>query len=161
GRRARAHAAGARREEPVGVGRRADASRHLQLRGAGRLGEAANEVLPDPPAADPIEVDDVDLPRSRGGEPAHELLRPRAHRHALEVTLLEPDGFSTQQIDRGKNSEPLFCHVSMLIQHSSRAGEITAVAEGSHPEWETKEARDLLKTIVSLRTVDEAERFLR
>jgi TrpR-related protein YerC/YecD len=49
----------------------------------------------------------------------------------------------------------------MLIQHSSRAGEITAVAEGSHPEWETKEARDLLKTIVSLRTVDEAERFLR
>jgi len=33
------------------------------------------------------------------------------------------------------------------------------VAEGSHPEWETKEALDLLKTIVSLRTVDEAERF--
>jgi TrpR-related protein YerC/YecD len=49
----------------------------------------------------------------------------------------------------------------MLIQHSIRAGEITAVAEGSHPEWETKETRDLLKTIVSLRTVDEAERFLR
>ena len=35
------------------------------------------------------------------------------------------------------------------------------MAEGSHPEWETKETRDLLKTIVSLRTVDEAERFLR
>ncbi len=35
------------------------------------------------------------------------------------------------------------------------------MAEGSHPEWETKETRDLLKTIVSLRTVDEAERFFR
>ena len=35
------------------------------------------------------------------------------------------------------------------------------MAEGSHPEWETKETRDLLKTIVSLRNVDEAERFLR
>jgi TrpR-related protein YerC/YecD len=35
------------------------------------------------------------------------------------------------------------------------------VAEGSHPEWETKETRDLLKTIASLRNVDEAGRFLR
>src|SRR5207237_7927436 len=42
-----------------------------------------------------------------------------------------------------------------------QAGEIATVAEGSHPEWETKETRDLLKTIVALRTVDEAERFLR
>jgi TrpR-related protein YerC/YecD len=35
------------------------------------------------------------------------------------------------------------------------------MAEGSHPEWKTPETRDLLKAIVSLRTVDEAERFLR
>ena len=35
------------------------------------------------------------------------------------------------------------------------------MAEGSHPEWETQETRDLLKTIVSLRTVSEAERFFR
>ena len=35
------------------------------------------------------------------------------------------------------------------------------MAEGSHPEWQTPETRDLLKAIVSLKTVDEAERFLR
>jgi len=35
------------------------------------------------------------------------------------------------------------------------------MAEGSHPEWETQATRDLLKTIVSLRTVREAERFFR
>jgi TrpR-related protein YerC/YecD len=35
------------------------------------------------------------------------------------------------------------------------------MAEGSHPEWETQETRDLLKTIVSLRTMSEAERFFR
>ena len=35
------------------------------------------------------------------------------------------------------------------------------MAEGSHPEWETQETRDLFKAIVSLRTVREAERFFR
>ena len=35
------------------------------------------------------------------------------------------------------------------------------MTEGSHPEWETQETRDLLRTIVSLRTVSEAERFFR
>lgn len=80
--------------------------------------------------------------------------------HAPEVALLESYGLLAEQIDGGKHLETSFCHVSMLIRnHPSR--EIRAVAEGSHPEWETKETRDLLKTIVSLRSVDEAERFLR
>ena len=35
------------------------------------------------------------------------------------------------------------------------------MAEESHPEWRTKETRDLLKAIVSLRTTAEAERFFR
>jgi TrpR-related protein YerC/YecD len=35
------------------------------------------------------------------------------------------------------------------------------MAEGSHPTWQTRETRDLLRAIVSLRTVDEAERFFR
>jgi TrpR-related protein YerC/YecD len=35
------------------------------------------------------------------------------------------------------------------------------MAEASHPEWRTKETRDLLKAIVSLRTTAEAERFFR
>ena len=35
-----------------------------------------------------------------------------------------------------------------------------ASAEGSH-EWRTKEIRDLCETIASLRSADEAERFLR
>ena len=35
------------------------------------------------------------------------------------------------------------------------------MTEGSHPEWQTPETRDLLKAIVSLRTINEAERFLR
>ena len=35
------------------------------------------------------------------------------------------------------------------------------MTEESHPEWETQETRDLLRTIVSLRTVSEAERFFR
>ena len=35
------------------------------------------------------------------------------------------------------------------------------VAEGRHPAWETRATRDLLETIVSLRNVDEAERFFR
>ncbi len=35
------------------------------------------------------------------------------------------------------------------------------MAEGSHPGWETDDTRDLLRTIVSLKTVDEAERFFR
>ena len=35
------------------------------------------------------------------------------------------------------------------------------MAEASHPEWRTKETRDLLKAIVSLRTTPEAERFFR
>ncbi len=34
-------------------------------------------------------------------------------------------------------------------------------AKGPHPEWETRQTRDLLETIVSLRSVDEAERFFR
>ena len=35
-----------------------------------------------------------------------------------------------------------------------------AAAEGSH-EWRTEEIRDLCKTIASLKSADEAERFLR
>src|SRR6266545_1101319 len=35
------------------------------------------------------------------------------------------------------------------------------MAEGSHPAWRTRETRDLLETIVSLKTVGEAERFFR
>jgi TrpR-related protein YerC/YecD len=35
------------------------------------------------------------------------------------------------------------------------------MAEASHTEWRTKETRDLLKAIVSLRTTAEAERFFR
>jgi len=35
------------------------------------------------------------------------------------------------------------------------------MAEGSHPAWQTPETRDLLKAIVSLKTVVEAERFFR
>jgi TrpR-related protein YerC/YecD len=35
------------------------------------------------------------------------------------------------------------------------------MAEGSHSTWQTPETRDLLKAIVSLRTVAEAERFFR
>jgi TrpR-related protein YerC/YecD len=38
---------------------------------------------------------------------------------------------------------------------------IRTMAEGSHSTWQTRETRDLLKAIVSLRTVDEAERFFR
>ena len=99
--------------------------------------------------------------RSRGCESPHEILWLPPQRHAPEVALLEPHGLFAEQVDSGKHLEIFLSHVSMLIQHSIRAGEIKAVAEGSHPEWETKETRDLLKTIVSLRTVDEAERFLR
>ena len=35
------------------------------------------------------------------------------------------------------------------------------MAEGSHSTWQTAETRDLLRAIVSLRTVAEAERFFR
>jgi TrpR-related protein YerC/YecD len=35
------------------------------------------------------------------------------------------------------------------------------MAEGSHTTWQTPETRDLLKAMVSLRTVGEAERFFR
>jgi TrpR-related protein YerC/YecD len=35
------------------------------------------------------------------------------------------------------------------------------MAEGSHSAWQTQETRDLLRAIVSLRTIDEAERFFR
>ena len=35
------------------------------------------------------------------------------------------------------------------------------MAEERHPEWETREERDLLEAIVSLRNVAEAERFFR
>ena len=35
------------------------------------------------------------------------------------------------------------------------------MAEGSHSRWQTAETRDLLRAIVSLRTVAEAERFFR
>lgn len=37
----------------------------------------------------------------------------------------------------------------------------TEPSHGEGPEWLTDETRDLLKAIVSLRTVEEAERFLR
>jgi TrpR-related protein YerC/YecD len=102
----------------------------------------------------------VDQVRPRGRESPHQLLWLSADRNPREVALLEPHGLLAEQIDRRKDLKSSFCHVSMLIQQSSSRG-VTAVAEGSHPEWETKETRDLLKTIVSLRTVDEAERFLR
>jgi TrpR-related protein YerC/YecD len=35
------------------------------------------------------------------------------------------------------------------------------MTDGSHPAWQTKETRDLLEAIVSLKTVGEAERFFR
>ena len=148
-------------EELLGVGRGADPAGRLQVRGSSRLGETGDDVWPDPGAAGAVEVDDMNQSRTRLRESPHQFLRMRPRRHAAEVPLLEPHGLLAEQIDGGKNLECFFCHVSMLIQHFIRAGEITAVAEGSHPEWETKETRDLLKTIVSLRTVDEAERFLR
>jgi TrpR-related protein YerC/YecD len=154
-------ARGASAEELLGVGQGADPAGSLQLRGSGRLGETGDNVWPDPAAAGAVQVDDVNQSGPRGRESPHQLLRLRPRRDAAEVSLLEPYGILAEQVDSGKHLEGLFCHVSMLIQHSIRAGEITAVAEGSHPEWETKETRDLLKTIVSLRTVDEAERFLR
>jgi TrpR-related protein YerC/YecD len=37
----------------------------------------------------------------------------------------------------------------------------TEPSHGSAPEWLTEETRDLLAAILSLRTIDEAERFLR
>src|SRR5439155_16990267 len=151
---------GACGEELVGVGRGADPAGCLQLRGSGRLGETGDDVWPDPAATRAVEVDDVNQSCTGGRESQHQFLRLPPRRHAAEVTLLEPHRFLAEQIDSWKHLERSFCHVSMLIRnHPSR--EFRAVAEGSHPEWETKETRDLLKTIVSLRTVDEAERFLR
>jgi TrpR-related protein YerC/YecD len=154
-------ARGARGQKQLGVGRRADAAGCLQPGGGGGLRETADDIGPDPASAGAVQVDEVNQSCPGDCESPYHLIRSRPRRHAREVALLEPNGFLAEQIDRGKNLEDFFCHVSMLIQHSIRAGEITAVAEGSHPEWETKETRDLLKTIVSLRTVDEAERFLR
>ncbi len=148
-------------EELLGVGPGADPAGCLQLRGSSRPGKTADDACPDESVTGAVQVDDVNQSGPRGRESPHQFLRLRPRRHAAEVPLLEPHGFLAEQIDGRKHLECSFCHVSMLIQHSIRAGEITAVAEGSHPEWETKETRDLLKTIVSLRTVDEAERFLR
>ena len=119
-------------------------------------------------------------------EALDELERARvADGDLAEVALAQPHGIVPEEVHCGNDLEAggrggafasalacalsrtscrlSSCHVSMLLCHrKSRNCTIRPVDERRLPhEWRTSETRDLFEAILSLRTVDEAERFFR
>jgi TrpR-related protein YerC/YecD len=88
---------------------------------------------------------------------------------AVEVTSLEPDRGLSEEIDSRDHLEPsavpvhrvknrcLSLRISMLIRYPSA----TTMASDPPHAWRTSDTDDLLQAVLSLRTTDEAARFLR